>query len=161
MFALICYIHYLKNMKYFFFILLALAAGAILPIQAGLNAKMSKALGDPIYATMISFVVGSVALFIYAIFAKMDLAQISNTTSLHWSVWMPGIMGAFYVAAVIILIPKIGVALTFGLVVAGQLGLSLLVDHFGLLGLPVSAINWQRIVGICLIIGGVILIRNY
>ena len=70
-------------------------------------------------------------------------------------------LGAFYVTSVIILVPKIGVALTFGLVVAGQLGLSLMLDHYGLLGLPVHAINWQRLVGVLLIIVGVVLIRKF
>ena len=75
--------------------------------------------------------------------------------------WTAGILGAFYVAAVIILVPKIGAALTFGLVVAGQPGLSLIVDHYGLLGIPVHMINWQRLVGIAGIICGVLLIRNF
>ena len=72
-----------------------------------------------------------------------------------------GFAGAFYVAAVIVLVPRIGGALTFGLVVTGQLTFSVLIDHFGLLGLPAHAFNWQRLAGILFIIGGVLLIRNY
>lgn len=144
-----------------FFVLLAIVSGAVLPVQAGLNAKMGRAVGDPVYAALISFVIGSVGLLLYALLAKVDLTQISQSGSVHWSVWTAGILGAFYVAAVIILVPKIGAALTFGLVVTGQLGLSLLLDHYGLLGLPVHAINWQRIMGVLLIIGGVLLIRSY
>ena len=145
----------------YLFILLAIIAGAVLPAQAGLNAKMGKAVGDPVYAALISFVVGSFGLFTYSLVAKIDLSQISQASSVHWSVWTAGLLGAFYVAAVVILVPKIGTALTFGLVVSGQLGVSLLLDHYGLLGLPVHEINWQRIAGIVLIIGGVLLIRNY
>ena len=36
---------------------LAVVSGAVLPIQAGLNAKMGKAVGDPVYAAFISFVI--------------------------------------------------------------------------------------------------------
>ena len=143
------------------FVLLAAVSGAVLPVQAGLNAKMGRAVGDPVYAALISFVIGSAGLLVYAILAKVDLTQISQSNTVHWSVWSAGLLGAFYVAAVIILVPKIGAALTFGLVVTGQLGLSLLLDHYGLLGLPVHAINWQRVMGILFIIGGVLLIRNY
>ena len=145
----------------YFLVILAVVSGAVLPVQAALNAKMGKAVGDPVYAALISFVIGSVGLFIYALLTKIDLSQISNAHTVDWSVWTAGILGAFYVAAVIILVPKIGAALTFGLVVTGQLGLSLLMDHFGILGLPVHAINWQRIAGIFFIIGGVLLIRNF
>ncbi len=145
----------------FVFLFIAIISGAVLPIQAGLNAKMGRAVGDPVYAALISFVVGSLGLLLYSLLAKVDLSQVSQAGTVHWSVWMAGLLGAFYVASVIILVPKIGVALTFGLIVTGQLGLSLILDHYGLLGLPVHAINWQRIAGILCIIGGVLLIRNY
>lgn len=145
----------------YFLVFLAITAGAVLPVQAALNTKMGKAVGDPVYAALISFVIGSVGLFFYSLATKVDLSQISNVGTVNWSAWTAGLLGAFYVAVVIILVPKIGTALTFGLVVAGQLGLSLLLDHYGLLGIPVHAINWQRIVGIIFIIGGVLLIRNF
>ncbi|MEM1118922.1 MAG: DMT family transporter [Bacteroidota bacterium] len=141
-------------------LLLAAISGAVLPIQAALNAKMGKAVGDPVYAALISFVIGSVGLFIYALITKTDLSQINNSSTVHWSVWTAGLLGAFYVAAVIILVPKIGAALTFGLVVTGQLSLSLLLDHFGWLGMPTHPINWQRVLGIILLIAGVVIIRQ-
>lgn len=145
----------------YFFLLIAVLAGSMLPVQAGLNAKMGKAVGDPVYAALISFVTGALALFVYGLIVKMDFSQITQAGNTHWSVWLAGLLGAFYVSAVVILVPKIGAALTFGLVVSGQLGLSLLLDHFGLLGLSVHAINWQRLAGVLLIVGGVVLIRNY
>jgi len=147
--------------SFYLLVILAVISGAVLPVQASLNAKMGKAVGDPVYAALISFVIGSAGLLIYALLTKVDLAQISQASSVNWAVWTAGLMGAFYVAAVIILIPKIGAALTFGLVVTGQLSLSLLMDHYGLLGLAVHPINWPRIIGILLIIGGVLLIRNF
>lgn len=143
------------------YVIVAIIAGALLPVQAGLNAKMGKAVGDPIFAALISFVIGSIGLIVYGLFTKMDFSQISNAGSVDWTVWIAGLLGAFYVSAIIILVPKIGAALTFGLIVTGQLGISLTLDHFGLLGLPVHIINWQRIVGILFIVGGVLLIRNF
>ncbi len=145
----------------YFLILLAIISGAVLPVQAALNAKMGRAVGDPVYAALISFVVGSIGLLAYCLATKVQLANISEATTVDWSVWTAGFLGAFYVAAVIILVPKIGAALTFGLVIAGQLTLSLILDHFGLLGLSVHALNWQRLVGIICIIGGVLLIRSF
>lgn len=148
-------------MKTLLFIVFAVMAGAMLPIQAALNGKMGKAVGDPVYAAFISFVVGSVALLVYLFATKTDLSTISQAKSVEWSVWTAGILGGFYVACVIILAPKLGVALTFGLVVTGQLGISLVIDNYGLLGIPVHAISWQRIAGVLLITGGVVLIRKF
>lgn len=144
-----------------FLILLAIVSGAVLPIQAALNGKMGKAVGDPVYAALISFIVGSIGLLIYVIISKTQLSVISEVTSVNWTVWLAGILGAFYVACVIILAPKLGVALTFGLVVTGQLGISLILDHFGLIGIPVRVISWQKIIGIAFIIAGVIIIRKF
>lgn len=143
------------------FILLAIVSGAALPIQAALNGKMGKVVGDPVYAALISFVVGSLALLIYVLAMKTDLSTIAQAGKAHWSVWTAGILGAFYVTCVIILAPKLGVALTFGLVVAGQLSISIIIDHYGFLNIPVHAMNWQRIAGIVLIIAGVMLIRKF
>lgn len=142
-------------------LLLAIVSGAVLPIQAALNGKMGKAVGDPVYAAFISFVIGSAGLLAYVVASKTELSSITQSNQVGWSVWTAGILGAFYVASVVILAPKLGVALTFGLVVTGQLGVSLIMDHFGLLGLPLREISWQRIFGILLVIAGVVFIRKY
>ncbi len=141
--------------------LLATVAGAMLPVQASLNAKMGKVVGDPIYASLISFVIGGVVLLSYALITKVDLTQISGAGTAHWSVWTAGLLGAFYVTMTVLLVPKLGIALTFGLVVTGQMGLSLILDHYGLMGLPVHTVNWQRLLGVLLIIGGVVLVRRF
>ena len=145
----------------YFLLLLAITSGAVLPIQAALNAKMGKAVGDPVYAALISFVVGSIGLLLYCFATRVELSQLSQASTVDWSVWTAGLLGAFYVAAVIILVPRIGAALTFGLVVTGQLTFSVLIDHYGLLGIPAHTFNWQRLLGILCIIGGVLLIRNF
>ena len=136
-------------------------AGAVLPLQAGLNVQLGKSVHQPIFAAFASFFVGTIGLLIYLIVLKFDFSSISQTSSVSSVVWIAGILGAFYVAAVIILAPRLGVALTFVLVVAGQMTISLVFDHFGLLGLPVKHINWQRLLGVLLLVAGVLLIRKF
>ena len=148
-------------MKTILLIALAVVAGAVLPVQAALNGKMGRAVGDPVYAAFISFVVGAIGLFIYLLATRTDLSTLNEARTVNWSVWIAGILGAFYVACVIILAPKLGVALTFGLVVTGQLGISLILDHFGLIGIPVSSISWQKVIGTMLIVAGVVIIRKF
>jgi len=138
-----------------------LIAGMVAPLQAGLNGKMGRAIGDPFYAALISFVVGTLGLFCYAIVTRVEFTNIRHAADTHWTVWSAGLLGAFYVTAIIILTPKLGAALTFGLIVAGQLVMAVFLDHFGLLGVPVQAFSWQRLSGIALITAGVILIRKY
>jgi transporter family-2 protein len=145
----------------FFYILLAIVAGAVLPLQAGLNVQLGKSVNQPIFAAFASFLIGSLGLLIYLLILKFDFLVVSQTRTVSPWVWIAGILGAFYVAAVIILAPRLGTALTFSLVVTGQMIISLILDHFGLLGLPVKHINWQRLVGVAFLITGVLLIRKF
>ena len=142
-------------------ILTAIIAGAVLPFQAVLNIQLGKTVHQPVFAAFASFVVGSIGLVIYLVIIKFDFSTISQVKNASSVVWLAGLLGAFYVAAVIVLAPKLGTALTFGLVVAGQMTVSLILDHYGLLGLPLKGINWQRVIGVVLLLVGVIIIRKY
>lgn len=144
-----------------FFIFLAIIAGAVLPLQAGLNVQLGKSVHQPIFAAFASFLVGTLGLLLYLFILKFDFSSISQTKTVSPLVWIAGILGAFYVAVVIILAPKLGTALTFVLVVAGQMTVSLILDHYGLLGLPIKQINWQRLLGVTFLVVGVVLIRRF
>lgn len=139
----------------------ALLAGMLAPLQAGLNGKMGRAIGDPVYAALISFVVGSLSLFCYAAVTRVNFSAIRQASGMDYSVWGAGLLGAFYVTAVIILTPRLGAALTFGLVVAGQLMMAVFMDHFGILGVQAQPFNWLRFTGIALITAGVVLLKKF
>jgi len=142
-------------------ILLAIIAGAVLPLQAGLNVQLGKSVHQPVFAAFASFLIGSIGLFAYLFVLKFDFSTMVQAKEVSPVVWSAGILGAFYVTAVIFLAPKLGTALTFSLVVAGQMIISLILDHYGLLGLPIKQVNWQKALGIVSLIIGVLLIRRY
>ena len=145
----------------FFPILIAIIAGAVLPFQAVFNMQLGKTVQQPIFAAFASFLLGTLGLLTYLIYLKFDFSTITQTKDASFIVWIAGLLGAFYVAAVIILAPKLGTALTFGLVVTGQMLVSVLLDHFGFFGLPVKEINWQRILGVILLLAGIIILRKH
>ncbi|RPJ06444.1 MAG: DMT family transporter, partial [Deltaproteobacteria bacterium] len=76
-------------------------------------------------------------------------------------IWTGGILGGLYVWFTIILASKLGATVLFGLIVAGQLIASLVIDHHGLLGFPHHPINLWRVLGVAFLILGVILIRRF
>ena len=145
----------------YFYILLAVAAGAMMPTQAATNNKMAAVVGSPILAAFISFLVGTIALFIYSAAVGSPLSSLSDVRSAPPIAWIGGILGAFFVTATVTLVPRLGVALTFSLVIAGQMLVTLIIDHFGLLGVPVKEVSVARFGGILLITAGVILIRRF
>ena len=146
-------------MQQLVFLLFALFAGVMLPVQAALNTEIGRAVKDPIYATLISFVVGTIGLVLYMLAARADWSTLKDASSLPWYYWTGGLLGAIYVAAIIVLTPRFGVALTFGITVAAQMLFGVLMDHYGWLGVPQSPINWARVMGVTMIIGGVVLVR--
>ena len=76
-------------------------------------------------------------------------------------VWLGGLLGAFYVTVIILAFPKLGPGLTFGLVVAGQMIISILLEHFNILVAQQNSISFMKIVGVLLVVAGVIIIRRF
>jgi transporter family-2 protein len=141
-------------------LLIVFVAGSFLPIQAGLNNRMGKAIDNPVYASMISFVVGAIAVGLYILVTKQSVSWVGIRTAPLY-VWLAGVLGAFYVTAIILAFPRIGPAMTFGLVVAGQMVISILLDHFKVMVAEQHPINIWRIIGVLLIVGGVVIIRKF
>ncbi len=132
-----------------------------MPTQAAINNKMSTVVGSPILAAFISFLVGTIGLLVYALATGAPLGDIASAKEAPPIAWLGGIIGAFFVASSIVLVPRLGVALTFSLIVAGQMLITLALDHFGYLGLEQRPVSIPRLLGILLITGGVILIRKF
>lgn len=145
----------------FIFIFMAFVAGALLPVQAAFNARMGKISGSPMIAAFVSFAVGTIALLIYLLISKQQVSFADTAKATPWYVWFAGILGCFYVASSVMLLPRLGVALTFGLVIFGQLIVALIIDHYGLFGAVIKTINVYRILGVILLVSGVILIRKF
>ena len=143
-----------------FFLLLALAAGVLLPVQAGLNAQLRSALGSPIAAALVSFLVGTAGLVTIALLLRTPLpvGRAWAATS-PWQ-WSGGLIGAVYVLAAIVLAPRLGAATLIAAVVAGQMITSLVLDQYGLVGFPVHSMTLVRLLGAALVIAGVILIQR-
>lgn len=140
-------------------IVLTLVMGAILPIQAALNGKLMRTFGHPVIGATISFLTGTIALLIYAFSIRAGV-QLSLARETQWYHWVGGLIGAVYVTGIIVLIPRLGAGLAFALIVSGQLMMSVLMDHYGWLGIPVNPISWTKILGFVLLVAGVLLIRG-
>lgn len=145
----------------YLYLLIALAAGAMMPTQAATNNKMATVVESPILAALISFVVGTLALFVYALLSGETLSSLAAAKNAPPIAWIGGLLGAFFVASAVILVPRLGVAMTFSVLIAGQMIVTLVIDHFGLLGVPVKEVSLPRIGGILLITAGVVLIRRF
>lgn len=143
------------------YVLLAVAAGAVLPIQVGVNSTLRQGIGSPVVAALISFAVGTVCLLAYAIAARSAWPTAQMLGKLPVWAWLGGALGAYFVTTTILVAPKLGAANLVALTIAAQLIGSLLLDHYGLIGFAQHGINTARIVGALLLIAGTMLIVKY
>lgn len=143
------------------YVLFALIAGSALPVQIGVNTSLRSWLGHPILASLASFVVGSICLLVYALALRLPWPGAAIIGRVPLWTWLGGALGAFYVAATVILAPRLGAATMVGLFVTGQLLTSLLLDHFGLIGYAQHSINLYRVFGALLLIAGALLILRF
>lgn len=132
-----------------------------MPTQATVNSKLAVSVGNPVLAAFISFLVGTIALFVYILLTGIPLSNLTTSKDAPLIAWIGGFLGAFFVSVMATIVPRIGVALAFSLAIGGQMLATLVIDHFGLLGVPVKGINLMRIFGAALITVGVILIRKF
>ena len=111
-------------------------------------------------AAFISFVVGTIALALIILLTKQTLPSTQQLQQIEWYKFSGGLLGAFFVTVIIFSVQQIGSANVFALVIAGQLLFALVFDHFGLFGFKQSPINWGKIMGVLMLIGGAYLINR-
>ncbi len=141
--------------------LLAVFAGTLLPLQAGVNSRLREFLSSPFYATWISVAVSLVAVTAYCLIARLTMPTVATLSALPPWVWTGGLIGVVYVFMVLLLAHKLGATALIASVIAGQMICSLILDQFGLIGFAQHPLNPGRIAGIVLLIAGVALIQKY
>jgi transporter family-2 protein len=145
----------------YFFIILAVLAGIAMPTQATVNSKLANSIDSPILAAFISFAVGTIALFAYILLTGTPLNKLALAGEAPLVAWIGGVLGAFFVTVMVMVVPKIGVALAFSLAIGGQMIATMVIDHFGWLGVPEKQLSLPRVLGAALITIGVVLIRKF
>jgi bacterial/archaeal transporter family-2 protein len=141
------------------YLLFGFAAGAMLPIQFGINAQLARWVDSPLRATLISFAVGTLVLLVASALADRDWPSAERIGGAPWWVWVGGFLGAFYVLGSVVTAPKLGAATLVAVILAGQAVASLLVDHFGWVGFEENPVTPGRLLGIGLVAAGVALVR--
>ena len=139
--------------------LFAIAAGAMLPVQFGINAQLASWVGSPLRATLVSFVVGAAVLVVATLIFARGLPAPDRLGGAPWWVWVGGVLGALYVLGSVVTAPKLGAAALFAFILAGQALASLAVDHFGWVGFDEDPITPGRLLGMALVAAGVAAVR--
>ncbi|GIM44697.1 membrane protein [Collibacillus ludicampi] len=127
-------------------------AGMFIGFQSPINAALSKRVGI-FESALVSFTIGmSVLLLLVLLSGKGNLREIIHAPLWEWT---GGLLGAMYVTAIIVAVPRIGVSTAMIAAIAGQLLIGMIIDHFGWFGLPVREIDWRRIIAVLMMMAAV------
>jgi bacterial/archaeal transporter family-2 protein len=144
-------------------ITLGLVAGAVLPIQGAVNAKLRADLAAPATVAMISFVVATITiatvLVVMLALRRTPRPQLTSLTAMPWWGWLGGLCAAAYVTATFLVIPEIGAATTVAVTVTGQQLLSAVIDNYGLFRMPKRTLTAHRLAGLALLVAGSVFVQ--
>jgi len=133
-------------------VLLIVLVGFQFAAQAPINGGLGRTIG-PLAAALVSFAVGSAALFLVCLVLG-DLSSLARIwDAAHWQL-LGGLIGASYVALATIAVSRIGAGVIAAVTVTGQLACSVVVDHFGWFGIEMHDVTGTRVLGIALLLIG-------
>jgi len=139
---------------------LALGAGVSVATQQILNGNLREALGSPAWAGLISYAGGLLTMIVAVLVLAEPVPSLRAMAAVPWWAWSGGLFGGIFILLAILLLPSLGAATLFALVIAGQVLAAVTLDHFGVLGLTPHPISTARLAGAVLLIAGVILMRD-
>jgi transporter family-2 protein len=139
-----------------------LAAASLLPIQAALNSAINRALHRPPLVVMVSLGGSLIFMLVVALLnARQSWLALARLGSVPWWAWPAGVCGAVFLLSQPIALPRIGAAAYTGLSVTAQVCMAMMLDHWGLLGVPQHSAAPLRILGALLMICGIALIARF
>ncbi len=134
----------------------AFAAGALIPVMGAMNAGLSRALGDAPLAALVLFAVAFCAVAAVCLVLRPTVPAADAFAAAPGRVYFGGLIVAFYVLSVTMLIPVFGVGNTILFAMIAQILMSAVMDTFGLFGAPVRPLSLMRTGGVLLMLVGLV-----
>lgn len=138
---------------------LAALAGCCIALQASANGKFRENLQSPAWAAYFSICGTILTASLAMLVLRPPLPSRETLGGTQWWNWVGGPLGTLIVLAGATLVRELGGAMFIALVVGGQLLCSLLLDHFGLMGLIQKELTVGRVIGAVLVVAGVVCIK--
>ena len=132
---------------------LAVAAGLAGSVQVALMSRLGERIGV-LEALGFSAALTAALAFIILLLVRHSLAGFGRAVHQPWWMLLGGVMGLIIVFTITYAGPRIGVAATLGILIAGQLAMGAAIDRWGLFGSDRIALHWPRLLGLALLAGG-------
>jgi transporter family-2 protein len=132
-------------------VLIGLVSGVAVGLQSPLASMITQRLGM-LESIFIIHIGGAILIGIPIVI--IGGGNLGNWRSLPWYALGAGSMGLIVVAGVSFMIPRVGVSAAITLIIAGQLAISSVLDHYGLVGVDIRHMDLQRILGLIIVFIG-------
>ena len=141
-------------------VLLTAFTGGLVALQAPINSLLGRSVGTW-QAAFLSFAIGTMALACIAALATGGLGQLADVRGVPWYYLTGGLLGAAYVTSILVTVRTLGAGGVVAATIAGQLAVSVVVDHFGLIGVTKQPINLAKVLGVVLLgLGTYLVVRD-
>jgi transporter family-2 protein len=135
-----------------FIILIGLAGGIAVGLQSPMASMLTQRLG--VFESILIVHVGGAILALLPILVYGG-GKLAQWRTVPWYALGAGIFGLVVIGAISYMIPRIGVAGAITTIVAGQLMVSVVLDHFGWLGAMARPMDPSRAIGLAVVLVGV------
>jgi transporter family-2 protein len=141
-------------------VLLTALTGGLVALQAPINSVLGRSIGTW-QAAFVSFAIGTAALALIAALATGGMGQIAELRHVSVLYLTGGLLGAAYITSVLVTVRTLGLGGVTAATIAAQLGVSVVVDQFGLLGVTRQPITAARVAGVVLLgLGTYLVVRD-
>lgn len=147
----------------FLFLTAGLIAGTSVPIQTSINAGLGRTVRSPFLAAFISFLTGTLTLLILVLVIDHHLSFPLKIFYINpWWIWFGGgVLGVCYLTSNILLLPRLGAALTVVATLCGQMIMAICIDQFGWFNVPVHDLSLPRLIGVVCLITGIMIMNKF
>jgi len=138
-------------------VILTAGAGGLVALQAPINSRLGKSVGT-FPAASVSFAVGLLVLVVIVFLTSEGASKLGRITHVPGWALLGGALGAAYVSCVLVTVRSLGAGGVTAATIAGQLGMAVVIDQFGLAGVARHQIDAGRLIGVGLLAAGVFLV---
>ena len=138
------------------FIFCALA-GAAMSVQGVMNTRLGEGIGTMEANTLVqctAAVLSVLALFVHR------TGSFSQLGSVPWYYMHGGVLGLVITVTVMLGIGALSPTVAISVILISQLAVAALIDALGLMGAERVALDWQKGLGLALMVGGVLLFKR-
>jgi transporter family-2 protein len=136
-------------------VILAIIGGIAVALQGHFMGIMDQRIGSK-ESVFITYASGGILAAVMMIAARGG--HLNAWQNAPWYALTAGALGLVIVGTIGYTVPRLGLTMAFTVIVASQLVVAVMLDHFGLLGAAVRTLDLPRITGLIFLILGVWLV---